>query len=439
MLNKEWKLTDYLTYILLTLVFLSAWTDINGIFTELPQIILTQPEGWRLGTHLGFVASLSNIAPLVLVFSKCACRKRPLNVIPINYIIILIGMLSCFLLVFFWSNTAYIFDQKRSLALLILTFFLALLDCTSMVSFSHYMTRFRTEFTSALFLGESLTTIIPSLLAIAQGNGRLTCVSSANNKTGPNVSTIAVYETARFSVSIYFLCIFLLLVMSFVAYVLLQWTKIAKSSSQDATKEPIMSEMKNTNTMDIIIDSDNANESMRHKVTPLFYFLLLMGSMYTSSIVYGMVFSISAYVLMPYGHQIFYLGTILSPWMFALVWLLGTIKPFVAKRYLLTMIILGSITFCFDLILASKSPCPPLTNTTAGNILVLVIWLSTFILLGYPRLIIATYVRAHSSNGLFWFGASVQLGALLGSIVAYLLVETFSLFKEQLPCKQVQC
>jgi riboflavin transporter 2 len=439
MLNKQWKLKDYLTYILLTLVFLSSWTDINGIFTELPQIILTQPEGWRLGSHLGFVASVSNIAPLALVFCKCTCRKRPLNVIPINYIVISIGLLLCFLLVFFWSNTTVVFNQTRSLALLILTFFLALLDCTAMVSFSHYMTRFRSEFTSALFLGESLTTIIPSLLAIAQGNGRLTCVSSSNNKAGGNVSTIAVYETARFSVSIYFLCIFFLLVLSFAAYVLLQWTKIAANSSQDAAKEPMMSESKNVPTMNSMIDSDSANELQGHKITPLFYLLLLFGSAYTSSIVYGMVFSISVYVLMPYGHQIFYLGTILSPWMFALVWLFGTMKPFVAKRYLLTLIILGSITFSFDLIWALKSPCPPLVNTIQGNILVLIIWLSTFIFLGYPRLVIANYVRAHSSNGMFWFGASVQLGSLVGSIIAYILVETFSVFKEQVPCKQAQC
>ena len=138
---------------------------------------------------------------------------------------------------------------------------------------------------------------------------------------------------------------------------------------------------------------------------------------------------------MPYGHQIFYLGTILSPWMLSLVWLLGTVKPFIAKRYLLIMIILGSVTFSFVLFIAFKSPCPPLVNTTKGNVLVLVIWLSIYLLLGYPRLIIANYVRVHSSNGMFWFGANVQLGALIGSVIAYLLIEIFSLFQEQLPCE----
>ncbi len=283
------------------------------------------------------------------------------------------------------------------------------------------------------------TTILPSLLAIAQGNGQLECVSSANNNTTSNVSTIAIYKTARFSVSIYFLCIFFLLTISFVAFVLLQWTKVGHNSIQVVPKESISLETNNANTMDITNNTSITIKSEPYTLTTPLYLLLLLACTYTSSVLFGVLLSISAYVLMPYGHRIFYLGTILSPWMLSLAWLLGTVKPFVAKRYLLIMIILGSITFSFDLVISFKSPCPPFVNTTKGNILVLLIWLSTYILIGYPRLVIANYVRVHSSNGMFWFGANVQFGALIGSIVAYLLVETFSLLQEQLPCEQAQC
>lgn len=181
---------------------------------------------------------MGNIAPLALVLFKCAFQKCVLNIIPINYIVIFIGMASCLLLVFFWSNTNFIFKENRSVALLTHSFFLSLLDCTSMVTFSDYMTRFRTEFTSALFLGESLTTIIPSILAIAQGNDQIECVSLVNNNIVLNVSTTAIYKTARFSVSIYFLCIFFLLTISFLAFVLLRWTKIANKSMSIQSQEP---------------------------------------------------------------------------------------------------------------------------------------------------------------------------------------------------------
>jgi hypothetical protein len=285
------------------------------------------------------------------------------------------------------------------------------LDCTSSISFADYINRFRKEFTNTLFLGESLTAILPSLLAIVQGNGQIHCMNRTNTSE-------AVYETARFSVSIYFLCLFILLTISFVSFVLLQWTSITR------------------NTHSIISETVNKPEQ---PLSTLSYILLSFGCTYTSSIIFGMTLSISTYVLMPYGHRIFYLGTILSPWMSTLVWLIGIIKPLLPKRYLLILILFGSITFAFELFVSFKSPCPPWVDTTKGNILILIVWLSTYIFLGYPRLIIANYVRIHSSNGMFWFGVHVQFGALIGSIIAYLLIETFSLFRERIACEEILC
>jgi riboflavin transporter 2 len=320
-------------------------------------------------------------------------------------------MISCFLLIFFWSYTTIIANEKHSTALLILAFFLSLLDCTSSISFADYINRFRKEFTNTLFLGESLTSILPSLLAIAQGNGHIHCI----NRT--NTSEI-VYETARFSVSIYFLCLFILLTISFVSFVILQWTSITQ------------------HTNPIIAGTITKPEQ---PLSTLSYILLSVGCTYISSILFGMILSISTYVLMPYGHRIFYLGTILSPWMSTLVWIIGIFKPLLSKRYLLILILLGSMTFAFELFVSFKSPCPPWVDTTKGSILILIVWLSTYILLGYPRLVIANYVRIHSSNGMFWFGVNVQFGALIGSIIAYLLIETFSLFRERIACEEILC
>ncbi|CAF4717141.1 unnamed protein product, partial [Rotaria sp. Silwood2] len=73
------------------------------------------------------------------------------------------------------------------------------------------------------------------------------------------------------------------------------------------------------------------------------------------------------------------------------------------------------------------------------SVLVLLIWLSTYIFIGYSRLVMAYYLRIHSPNGMFYFGVSNQVGALVGSVAAYLLVETFSQFKEKLPCESLHC
>ena len=407
-------LNQYITYLLLTLVFLSSWTDINGIYAELPQIILTQPERWKLGAHLALITNLGNVAPLILVLIKCFYRKRSLNPVPINYIVIFIGMISCFLLIFFWSHTTIIAHERRSTALLILAFFLSLLDCTSSISFADYLHRFRKEFTNTLFLGESLTSILPSLLAMAQGNGQIHCVQTINATN----SSEPIYEPARFSVSIYFLCLFILLTISFISFVILQWTSVTR------------------NTNSIVSNSDN---ELDKPLTRMTYVLLTIGCIYASIVLFGMLLSISTYVLMPYGHRIFYLGTILSPWMCTFVWLIGTIKPLLSKRYLSILLLLGSLTFAFELFVSFRSPCPPWINTIYGSIVILVIWLSTYIFFGYPRLVIANYVRLHSSNGMFWFGVHVQFGALIGSIIAYLLIDTFALFRERLPCEEISC
>lgn len=435
MSHASWTWNDYLTYLLLTLVFLSSWTDINGIFAELPQLVLTQPEKWRLGAHLALVTNLGNLAPLTLVLIRCLHPKQTLNPVPINYVVILIGMLSCFLLIFFWQNTTIIRNQQHSTALLLLALFLSLLDCTSSVSFADYLQRFRKQFTSALFLGESLTSILPSLLAIAQGNGKITCIPSTN---GSNI-TEEIYQTARFSVSTYFFSLFLILSISFVAFVLLQWTSIARDARQPAPKAFLKSTGEPTDTSDTLVEHPRPSSSESLPLTRTGYLLLSFGCTYTSSILFGMLLAISTYVLMPYGHQIFYLGTILSPWMFTLVWILGIFKPIISKRVILLLILLGSMAFIFDLIVALKSPCPPWVNTTHGNVLILFVWLITYVLLGYPRLVIANYVRAYSPNGMFWYGVNVQLGALLGSITAYLLVETFSIFYQRRSCEEPRC
>ena len=85
------------------------------------------------------------------------------------------------------------------------------------------------------------------------------------------------------------------------------------------------------------------------------------------------------------------------------------------------MLLLGSLIFSFDIFLCFKSPCPlpPFANTIKENVLVLLIWLSAYILIDYSHLVIANYLRIHSPNRMFWFGISNQVGT-------YLLVEAFS-------------
>ncbi|CAF4544335.1 unnamed protein product [Rotaria sp. Silwood2] len=75
------------------------------------------------------------------------------------------------------------------------------------------------------------------------------------------------------------------------------------------------------------------------------------------------------------------------------------------------------------------SSCPSNVDKIKGNTLILIIWLSTHVLLGYPRSIIAYYVQNYSLNEMLSYGVNVQLGALIGSIIIYHLIKNIFFIK----------
>ena len=89
------------------------------------------------------------------------------------YFILSIGALSCLLLSFFWNKTAFIFNEERSVGLIVLNFSLALLDGTSSVTFLPYIGgNFIKEYIIPNYIGESLASLIPSVLSLIQGLGQ---------------------------------------------------------------------------------------------------------------------------------------------------------------------------------------------------------------------------------------------------------------------------
>ena len=90
-----------------------------------------------------------------------------------------------------------------ALQLLTGTFFLALVDCTSSVTFLPFMSRLPTYYLTTFFVGEGLSGLLPALVALAQGSGLTTCVNvteisattlspdTTRNVDSPQVSAIS--------------------------------------------------------------------------------------------------------------------------------------------------------------------------------------------------------------------------------------------------------
>ena len=84
------------------------------------------PERWRLPSILTLAMQVAQIGPLIFLIMKFACPKRISYTITI-YSILIIGIISCFLLYFFWHITVSINGQERIIPLYSLTFTLGLL------------------------------------------------------------------------------------------------------------------------------------------------------------------------------------------------------------------------------------------------------------------------------------------------------------------------
>jgi riboflavin transporter 2 len=200
---------------------LSAWIDLQGLFVEIPLILPFTPERWTLPSIAAIFVCAANIVPVIVVILRWRQGKR-FSEIPYIYIIITVGVIACFVLALFWQKTVFLFGRERSLWLLSCIFILSMLDCTSSLVFFDYMKRFRPEYLRAVFLGEALTSIIPTLLILAQGvGGETICIQNSN-------STILEpsYTQPRFSVRIFMFCIASIVVASLMAFVLLRWTNI---------------------------------------------------------------------------------------------------------------------------------------------------------------------------------------------------------------------
>ncbi len=208
-----------------------------GIWVESPLLIKSLPEGWALPSMIGAVAQFGQIGPVLLYILKCqmfSCcpgrfeniRAKRLSDRIIIYGLFVIGLVSIAAIALFWDRTVLVFNKPRSIPFFVGVFFLAILDCTCTIVFLTYIGKFRQNYVTALYIGEGISSLLPSLFALAQGTGDETkCPAETNVTYSPellpknssfNVANVDV--TPNFSVSVYFWLLFLTLFVSFAAF-----------------------------------------------------------------------------------------------------------------------------------------------------------------------------------------------------------------------------
>jgi len=224
-----------IVYVLVMIFGLGTWTNLAGVWIELPIIVPILPESWQLPAKLTLIISSANIFPILIVFASLIFKLNtaPFEV-PVNFILLLISITFAFAFAFLWNKTAYLFGTEQSVCLMFLCFFTAIADCMSSTTFIPFLHRYEPIYLNAYFSGEALTALLPALLGMGQGIGKSDCVLNGNQTDG---TLIEVHHPPRFSVRTYFLLLSLLPLAALLAFSILRFMKTGRLKIKTSMKE----------------------------------------------------------------------------------------------------------------------------------------------------------------------------------------------------------
>lgn len=318
-----------LTHLLACLFGMGSWVSINGLWVELPLIVPQIPEGWYLPSYLSVLIQMANIGPLFVTLMH---RFRPgaLNEAAVIYVIIVLGTLASFLLGFFWKETLVVAGIPFSVALLVLTFFLAAVDCTSSVTFLPFMMRLKPQYLTTYFIGEGVSGLLPAVVALIQGVGVVQCVNGTKSlnhtlNTSDSAATFemqAQYQPANFSAEVFFFFLSAMMLVCLVAFLLLNHhPSVAKEHSNSRYTNGVKERAQKSRAwveqkpmMDPYRPANHKRQSSFGTgsyswVQVLYIFVILA---WVNALTNTVLPSVQSYSCMPYGNNAYHLSATLA-------------------------------------------------------------------------------------------------------------------------------
>jgi hypothetical protein len=351
------------------------------------------------------------------------------------YCLFTIGISAGVCMALFWDKTIVIFGEERSIAFLFSVFCLAILDCTCTIVFLTYIGNFRGNYTTALYIGEGISSLLPSFFALLQGTGDEEEHDCNNNKTSQtNITTTSsssslnsLKKQPRFSISIYFWLLLSTLIVSFVGFLLLEF--LPSFQKEKLKKNEI-----------ILNKSENKNELKTNNNKLTDKILLLIAITVVAFVLYGFIPGLASYSALPYGNDIMHLCVTLGLITQPISSLIATFIQIKSTLHIWLTTLVGILIACYILVFSCLSPCPPFKDTNWGGYIMVACWIITFALFMFLRCCITSSLKKnHGKNSLFWCGILTQIGQFIGSITTVLLVDIFKVFKEADPCEKLLC
>lgn len=313
-------------HLLACLLGMGSWVAINGLWVELPLLVPSVPEGWLLPSYLTVVIQLANVGPLLVSLAHRFLPGR-LKEVGLIYTLLSLGCLACLLLAFFWRETRLVAGSPRSVALLALLFGLALVDCTSSVTFLPYMRRLSPPFLTTYFVGEGLSGLLPGLVALGQGVGVARCVNSSHEGNGTRLEV--AYQAPRFSVCAFFLFLSGMMAVSLAAFLLLNHLPAAR---QERAKEKYQVRLQVESPGDemcVTVEAGAAAygacpSSSRSWTQTVYIFGVLA---WVNALTNGTMPAVQSYSCLPYGNVAYHLSATLAALANPLACFLGMFLP----------------------------------------------------------------------------------------------------------------
>uniref|UniRef100_A0A3Q1EF90 Riboflavin transporter n=1 Tax=Acanthochromis polyacanthus TaxID=80966 RepID=A0A3Q1EF90_9TELE len=433
-----------LTHLLSCLFGLGSWVSINGLWVELPLIVPQIPEGWFLPSYLSVLIQMANVGPLFITLMH---RFKPgvLNEAAVVYVIIALGTLASFLLGFFWKETLVVAGAPRSVALLVLTFFLATVDCTSSVTFLPFMMRLQPQYLTSYFIGEGVSGLLPAMVALIQGVGVVRCVNatqSTNRTSNATAELQAQYQPARFSAEEFFFFLSAMMLVCLAAFILLnyhpsvdrenpnsRYTNGVKQKAQRGRKwaeqKPMMEPYGQKKPR-------SSFGSGSYSWLQVSYIFVVLG--WANALTNVVLPSVQSYSCLPYGNNAYHLSASLAAVANPLACFIAMFFPIRSLVVMGVLTVCGSAVGAFIMGMAALSPCPLLVHDSAGAVIIVLSWVLFVLSLSYVKVMIGLILRDEGHGALVCCGAVVQLGSLLGAATMFPLVSVFGFFSSGDPC-----
>ncbi|CAF0866119.1 unnamed protein product [Brachionus calyciflorus] len=441
----------HLGLFIVSIIFgISSWVVFSGIWVESSLLIKKLPEGWQIPSIIGAVSQFAQIGPILYFLMKCKClscikqkwaKDAKKFSVPDRYIIyalFFVGLLSSFFLAFTWDKTLFLFGKERSVYFFVCIFFLALLDCTCTIVFLTYIGKFKGNYITGLYIGEGISSLLPSVFALMQGIGEDWQSECTNSTLIENHHVELSVNEPRFSVFVYFLLLFLTIVVSFMAFLSLEFLSCLRKEKLNSKLEKKSKELKMIKAYkdmdyadDGILYSLVGNNQVLKEKKNLDKGLLLLGITIVSFVMYGFIPGLSSYSALPYGNNIMHLCSTLYLIVQPISSLIATFYELKSTRSIFITLITALVFSSYIFISSLMGPCPLLVNHFLGGYIMVTAWISTSTLLMFLRCCITNSLkRNHGEKSLVWCGLLTQFGQFLGSILISLLITVFKIFKE---------